>query len=152
MNTLSRALTARIFSNPASYDALRRHWSGLVNSDACHTLAAEHHLLYSVLLGRDWRRGFTPITNPRRLAQNGFGGWSLWFALARLHSPWHNAHLLAPFDGLVTTDMLAQVRALLPNPNPNHYQPADFAPSRYPFDAYAVVPALVRASPEPGSD
>ncbi len=64
MNTLSRAMTARFFPTVNDYDALRRHWSALVNSPRKHELKAEHHLLYLVLCGKDWRAAFTPITNP----------------------------------------------------------------------------------------
>src|SRR5512138_2942362 len=36
MKTLSRAITARFFPNLDSYNALRRHWSGLINSEHKH--------------------------------------------------------------------------------------------------------------------
>ena len=68
MNTLSRATTARILAEPGRYDALRHHWRALVTSDRRHELTAAHHLLYAALRGRDWRRGFTPIRRPSKLA------------------------------------------------------------------------------------
>ena len=151
MNTLPRAVTARFSATPSEYEALRRHWSGVINSDARHDLRAEHHILYQVLLGRDWRRGFTPPTNLRKLLNGAFHGWSLWQALARLHSEWHAAQLLEPFGGLVTPDMLNDARAIVPHPNPNHYQPTDFAPGRFPFDAYTVTTAAASASAEPSN-
>ena len=47
-----------------------------MNSDRKRDLAAEHHLLYLALLGKDWRAGFTPITNQRKLDNGAFHGWS----------------------------------------------------------------------------
>jgi hypothetical protein len=68
MNTLSRTLTAQFFNTQKDYNALKAHWSKLVNSPRKKELRPEHHLLYSALLGRDWRKGFSPITNKVKLA------------------------------------------------------------------------------------
>ena len=67
MNTLSRTITASYFSDASAYDALRQHWSALVNSPGKHDLTPAHYLLYLCLLGKDWRVGFTPITNQKHL-------------------------------------------------------------------------------------
>lgn len=135
MNTLSRAETAQFFPDSAAYLALRQHWSRLMNSDRRHDLTAAHHLLYLALLGKDWRRGFTPITNPRKLANGAFCGWALFSALREVHYA-TAAWLLAPFAGLVTEAMLEQVRRLLPLPSPYAYHPGAFAPGAFPFPAY----------------
>ena len=143
MHTLPRAVTAQFFVDPSAYAALRAHWRTLMTSDRRHTLAAEHHLLYLVLIGKDWRTGFTPITNPCKLANGAFMGWSPFRALSVLHSPWHEQSLLAPFNGHVTSTMLAQLRPYIPRPNAYRYQAADFQPGAWPFDAYCqpVLPA-----------
>lgn len=143
MHTLPRAVTAQFFADPQSYAALRAHWRSLMTSDRRHILTAEQHLLYLALIGKDWRTGFTPITNPRKLANGAFIGWPLFRALSRLHSPWHEQSLLAPFDGHVTSTMLAQLRPYIPRPNEYRYQAADFQPGAWPFDAYCrpVAPA-----------
>ena len=62
MNTLPRAVTARWFESEYAFWTLRRHWRHLLGSERKYTLNATHHLLYQALLGRDWRRGFTPPT------------------------------------------------------------------------------------------
>jgi len=84
MNTLSRAITARFFPNPDSYNALRKHWSSLINSERKHELTAAHHLLYIAMIGKDWRKAFTPPTNQRKLDNGAFLGWGMLRALATI--------------------------------------------------------------------
>jgi hypothetical protein len=146
MNTLPRAVTAQIFPDVSAYLALRRHWSALMHSDRKHRLQAEHHLLYLALLGKDWRRAFTPITNPRKLDNGAYWNWALWRALPAIHNPAATIALLAPLDGLVTPTMLAQVRSLLPQPRLYTYGPADFAAGRFPFAAYCAPNAALPAA------
>jgi hypothetical protein len=136
MNTLSRAITARFFSTPADYHALRQHWSGLVNSARRRELTTAHHVLYLALLGKDWRKAFTPVTNPRKLANGAFVGWPLFSSLRKLHSELCSEYLLAPFDGLLTVEMLNAVRRCLPAPNPYQYRPEAFSQGSFPLDAY----------------
>jgi len=145
MNTLPRAITAHWFESEEAYTTLRRHWRGLLCSERKHTLSAAHHLLYRALLGRDWRRGFTPPRNPRRLANGAFTHWALFDALARLQWRYTEAALLAPFDGLVTPAMLAALRPWLPQPRSGDYQPEQFTARPWPFDAYPLP------NPEPAA-
>lgn len=137
MNTLSRAATAQFFPSPNSYNALRKHWSSLIHSERKHTLSAAHHLLYMALLGKDWRKGFTCASNPRKLANGAFVGWRLFWALNTLQSKYSEADLLAPFDGLVTPEMLRALRAFLPRSIWGYgLRPEQFADGVFPFDAY----------------
>jgi hypothetical protein len=147
MNTLSRAMTAQFFPDSAAYLALRRHWSPLVNSDRRHELTSAHHVLYLALLGKDWRRGFTPITNPRKLENGAYYGWALFHALRWVHNS-TATWLLAPFDGLVTPAMLEQVRQVLPRLSPYAYRPDAFVPGAFPFPAYTSFPAPLAALAE----
>jgi hypothetical protein len=137
MNTLSRAITARIFPNPESYNALRKKWSDLINSDHKHELTAAHHLLYLALIGKDWRKAFTPPSNQRKLDNGAFLGWKLFPALYMVHSKFKEEELLALFDGTITTQMLAELRNLLPFTNAFGYQTSDFINGTFPFDAYS---------------
>src|SRR5438093_7035790 len=121
MNTLPRAITARLFNSTNEYTVLQRHWSALVNSERKHELTAAHHVLYLTLLGRDWRRGFTPITNQRKLANGAFYGCVLFRALKMLHAKGSEQALLAPFDGLINQQMLEQARSLVPAQTPYTY-------------------------------
>ena len=148
MNTLSRAITTQFFNNADAYTALRKHWSALMNSDRKHELAASHHILYLSLMGKDWRKGFTPPTNRRKLENGAFWGWKLFRALGQLHSRASEEWLLAPFDGLVTSQMLQQVRGLLPRLNPYAYRPEQFAGGNLPFDAYQAPEAAPARSGE----
>jgi hypothetical protein len=136
MNTLPRATTTHIFAEPGRYDALRRHWHALVTSHRRHELTAAHHLLYAALRGRDWRRGFTPIRRPSKLAGGAFAGWALFDALWQLQSVHRESQLLAPFDGLVTPTMLAELRPLLPSVQQHRLDPTNVAARGLPFDAY----------------
>ncbi len=142
MNTLPRAITARYLLDTNTYWNLRSHWSTLMRSPRKHELAAVHHLLYLALLGKDWRKGFTPITNRRKLDNGAFFGWKLFRAITALHLPSYESELLKPFDGLVTPEMLHDLRSLIPVQNAYAYQPAQFAPRSFPFDAYSL-PASV---------
>ncbi len=136
MNTLSRAITAKLFNSTDTYTALRKHWSALINSDRKHELAAAHHLLYLALAGKDWRKGFTPPTNRRKLENGALVGWKLFRALDTLHSRVSEEWLLEPFDGLVSPQMLQQLRELLPRVESYAYKPEQFANGHFPFEAY----------------
>ena len=136
MNTLSRAETAHFYADPAGYDALRQHWSALVNSERKHELTAAHHVLYLALLGKDWRKAFTPITNSRKLANGAFEGWALFRAFVRLHASLYEEDLLAPFDGLVTRQTLQAVKSYLPTPKPWDYESGAYQLGSFPLNAY----------------
>lgn len=114
MNTLSRVITAHLFTSPDEYAALKAHWSLLVNSERKHDLGPEHHLLYLMLMGKDWRHAFAPITNRRKLDNGGFEAWGLKQAYSQVTSRYRQSHVLAPFDELVTPDMLATLQGYLP--------------------------------------
>jgi len=145
MNTLPRAVTAQWFKDAEAYLALRRHWRRLIQSDRRRSLNAAHHLLYMALLGKDWRRAFTPPSNPRKLANGAFVSWALFGALARFSFAHHQQELLAPFEGLVSAAMLEQLRPLLPRPGRSEYQAAQYVPRNWPFEAYCVPRSAIQA-------
>ncbi len=147
MNTLPRAVVAQILNDSQAYLALRQQWRDFMNSERRHELKAEHHLLYLALCGKDWRRGFTPATNQQKLDNGAYNGWKMFRALAWLHSPFHEALLLAPFDGVITAEMLQNLRPLLPKISAHQFKPADFTPGSYPFAAY-----LWEGSPVPQAE
>ena len=136
MNTLSRAITARFFPHPDSYNALRQGWSDLINSDRRHELSAAHHLLYLALMGKDWRKAFTPPSNQRKLNNGAFWSWGMFRALETIHRKYKEEELLSPFAGLITPQMLNELRSRLPALNPYSVKPVDFANGVFPFDAY----------------
>ena len=137
MNTLSRAITAQFFPNPDSYNAFRKHWSDLINSEHKHELSAAHHLHYLALIGKDWRKAFTPPTNPRKLDNGGFCAWGMFRALETIQLTFKEDELLAPFDGSIALQMLVELRSLLPKANAYVYKPSDFENGSFPFEAYS---------------
>jgi hypothetical protein len=96
-------------------------------------------------LGKDWRKGFTPVTNQRKLANGGFYQWGLFRALALFHSEQHEEWLLAPFDGIVTSEMLKSIRQFIPKVSPYTYNVSEFASGQFPFEAYELPEAAVSA-------
>ncbi len=137
MNTLPRAITAQFFPNSESYNAFRKHWSALINSEHKHELSAAHHLLYLVLIGKDWRKAFTPLANQRKLDNGAFWNWGMFRALQTIQSLYAEEELLLPFHGLVSPQMLQELRNLLPTANAYTYKPSDFANRSFPFEAYS---------------
>ena len=57
MKTLSRKLTATFFEYEGAREALRKHWADKARFGA----GAEHIALYTILMGRDWTKGFVPV-------------------------------------------------------------------------------------------
>lgn len=143
MNTLPRAITAQVLTDPATYYAIRQHWSRLMRSERKRELHAAHHLLYLALIGKDWRKAFRCPSNPRKLANGAFYGWVMFHAFTLLHVKPCEAELLAPFDGLVTPQMLHVIRQWIPNYDANHLRPEEFAAGQWPFEAY-ILPVDVK--------
>ena len=151
MNTLPRAVTAQFFPNTNSYNALRHHWSVLMNSERRHGLSPAHHLLYLALCGKDGRKSFTCVTNQRKLENGAFAGWALFRSLEKLRGRWAEEELLAPFDGLVTPELLQAVRELLPSLNSYAMRPEEFAHRIFPFDAYHKTETTAITTPKGSS-
>jgi hypothetical protein len=149
MNTLPRAVIAQILSDSDTYSVLRHHWGTLIRSSRRHELKATHHLLYLILLGKDWRKAFTCPTNRRKIENGAFWGWVLFRALVALHMPSSEVELLAPFDGLVTPMMLQRIRQIVAIQNVYAYQPEQFSDGQFPFDAY-VTPQKDKVVDEKG--
>jgi hypothetical protein len=138
MNTLPQAITDQFYTDSQDFHNLRQHWRELMTSPRKHELAATHHLLYLILLGKDWRKGFTGVTNQRKLDNGAYHGWILFRAIAALHRPSCKAELLAPFDGLVKPQTLDHVRRLVPIQYAYKYRPDQFSTADYPFEAYYI--------------
>ncbi len=143
MNTLSRTITSRFFTDSQGYLALRKQWSALINSNRKHELTATHHLLYLAACGKDWRKAFTLASNRRKLENGAYAGWALWRALGQIHWSRDTTELLAPFAGTITPEMFQQIRALLPKFNAYAYQLDQFVDRQWPFDAYQVPEPIV---------
>jgi len=57
-------------------------------------------------------------------------------ALEKLRGKWAEQDLLAPFDGLVTPEMLLLLRGMLPSPSSYTLHAEEFAHGSFPFGAY----------------
>lgn len=137
MNTLSKALTSRVLIDPTVYVRLRQQWSVMMCASPQPPLGPEHHLLYLALIGKDWRKAFTPVTNTRKLANGGFRNWGLMHAIRRVRFDLPRG-LLAPFGGIVTPPMLENVRLVLANKKVWGSKPEEYVNGNFPFEAYAL--------------
>ena len=112
-NTLPASITSRFFRTEDGYSQLKARWAKLMADKV--GLSASDHLLYAVLTGRDWRKGFVPVTNQVKL-DNGAREWNARDgALATIHSKYCGARAFAPFADLLSEDAKATILALLPS-------------------------------------
>lgn len=66
MKTLSKKITLRFIKDQESYQRLCADWAQRMKNR--EELPAKYHLLYLVLRGKDWRKGFkTPSDTPARV-------------------------------------------------------------------------------------
>jgi hypothetical protein len=73
VNTLNKTITARFYRDADGYNALTHEWARLVNNPE-QVLSAQDHLLYAILRGRDWRKGFVLVTSPTKVAGGATSG------------------------------------------------------------------------------
>jgi len=123
MNTLPFPVLTRLwFRDLKDLIIVCDAWRGAIaRRETRSELTSAHYLLYAVLMGRDWRKGFTPITSVRKIENGGTwnAGWC--HAFAALHvatkSPEAATTFLTPFAGAVTSEMLRTAVAVLPSIN-----------------------------------
>lgn len=117
MNTLNKDTTKTFFKTETGFTDLEKHWSFLVNSDNKHSLKSAHHLLYAVLRGKDWRKGFILPTNEIKVNNGGMcckGYYSTYYTVMSKYS---REDLLAPFKDLISDEAIDLVIKLLPKPD-----------------------------------
>jgi hypothetical protein len=73
VNTLNKTITARFYRDEDGYPALTQEWARLVNNPV-QILSAQDHLLYAILRGKDWRKGFVLVTNPTKVTNGATSG------------------------------------------------------------------------------
>lgn len=66
-----------------------------------------HFIIYAILRNRDWRDGWTIPEHPGKKIENRA---KLSEAFNAIKSPWSEEHVLKPFDGTITTEMLIALR------------------------------------------
>ena len=121
MNTLSKELTAQILGGQAAWLKLRKKWAEILSSDRRNDLTAAHHLLANAALGRDWRKGFTSISEETRKGKNKLKSWispdqALFDALWDLRSANLDPHkILDPFEGAISVKAFEALKFILPS-------------------------------------
>lgn len=118
MDTLPRDTWNSFFESKEHYLKFRARWAQLndTSDENRPLLAAAYYLLTSALRGRDWRRGFAPVTNQTKLAHGAQPLRAASQALWDCKSPYNRrAGFLAVFDGLVTEEMANAACAWLPD-------------------------------------
>jgi len=88
MNTLSKTTTPLFYREEyrsSAFEAIQSHWKSLQDNPEV-SLTLEHHILYAILRGKDWRKCFTPITNPVKLANGMTANQAMTHALWRLNN------------------------------------------------------------------
>jgi hypothetical protein len=114
MNTLNKNVTKEFYRNADGYQELERTWSAMVNDrELRKTLGCEHHLLYQMLRGKDWRKSITSITNKRKLENGAVWNWRGGRAIWSVRNRDDVGYLLAPFADVLAVDAIERLRALL---------------------------------------
>lgn len=77
-NTLGKEITKNFFLNESGYSDLKALWK--VKLDNGFEPNADDLAIYAMLRGRDWRKGYTPISNKNKLSSScgGFPLYNLW--------------------------------------------------------------------------
>ena len=78
MDTLTKAVKHSLFETKEQYLKMKEEWA----KQKEHNVNA--HLLYAILCGQDWRKAFSPITRPSKIANGAKPNNEGWF-LARTH-------------------------------------------------------------------
>ena len=106
MNTLSKTMTlGRFFQeDPENYTKLRAHWSKMVNDpNTKKTLTMAHHILYLILIGKNWQKAVSLPTNKNKL-ENHYKP-HIEDVKQYWGSTFRKANVLQSFEGIVTEEM-----------------------------------------------
>ena len=113
MNTLSKEITlGRFFQeDPENYTKLRAQWSKMANDvNVKETLTMAHHILYLILIGKNWQKAVTLPTNKNKL-ENHYKPQILEVE-ERWNGTYTKANILRSFEGIVTEEMYNNARML----------------------------------------
>ena len=70
MNKLNKTITRKWFKDPASFLNLKEFWSS--EMQLRRKLKCEYHLLYKILIGKDWRTGVQNDIKIRELVKSHY--------------------------------------------------------------------------------
>lgn len=114
--------TNNIFKSKEHYQAFRKAWSDAVNSDDTDVTAA-HFILYNILRGRSYDKGFTPVTRPTKLRNGFYINHGLYHAFQELKWRLKNESFLDVFGGTVDADMISKLELPECKPMYSNYGP-----------------------------
>lgn len=105
MNTLSKEFTLGTFfgEDPENYVKLRKQWSKMMNSPVKNTLTMAHHILYLILIGKNWRKAVTLPTNKKKL-ENHYKP-HIYKIIERWGGRFTKQQIVSTFEGTVTEEM-----------------------------------------------
>ena len=105
MNTLSKEFTLGTFysEDPEVYKKLRAQWSKMVNSDTKDQLTMAHHMLYLILIGKNWKKAVTLPTNKNKVANHYKP--HIDEVKERWGGTFTKQNILRSFEGVVTSEM-----------------------------------------------
>jgi len=105
MNTLSKEFTLGTFFNedPENYVKLRKQWSKMVNSDTKDQLTMAHHIIYLILIGKNWKKAVTLPTNKNKVANHYKP--HIDEVKERWGGTFTKQNILRSFEGTVTSEM-----------------------------------------------
>ena len=123
-NTLSREITSTLVKDEASFKKLKSIWNDAVQQHKESRLGYDLPtlgIIYSLLRGKDWRQGFSEITNENKL-QNGRTPFDTRDeAIRKLQSPSMLARYIQPFSKVLTADAKEKIAELLPKYSDTEY-------------------------------
>ncbi len=87
MRTLPRKITRNFYKDQADgFNKLESLWKELLNSPEI-SLPVEYHLLYQILRGKDFTKGFAEVTNEAKITHQGHSKkHAIQLAMIDLHS------------------------------------------------------------------
>jgi len=109
MNTLSKEMTLGMFfeEDAENYAKLRTQWSKMVNGKKCE-LTLAHHVLYLILIGKNWKKAVTLPTNKNKL-ENHYKP-----RIIEVEESWNGkftkSSIISSFEGVITEKMYDNAR------------------------------------------
>lgn len=112
MNTLSKEFTLGNFfgEDPENYVKLRKQWSKMMNSPVKNTLTMAHHILYLILIGKNWRKAVTLPTNKNKL-ENHYKP-HIYDVIEQWGGRFIKQNIISSFEGAVTDDMYEKAQKI----------------------------------------
>jgi len=116
-------MTNSIFKSKEHYLAFRAAWAAAVNNkDKTQRPRAEHFVLYNILRGKSYDRGFTPTTNTKKLQNGAVINQGLYYPIScylrvikrisegtKITEDLSKYDALKPFGDTITLEMLKRI-------------------------------------------